>query len=72
MSYIIIINLLSTPLEEMVEQTTELFRNQDGIMITKIKKYLFVSVVLSICMTQEEASAQTNSNEDIVTAPNSI
>ena len=41
-------------------------------MITDFKKHLFVFIVLAICMTQCEVFAQSNSNEDIVTAPNSI
>jgi hypothetical protein len=41
-------------------------------MVTKTKKHLFVLIVLSICMTHSELFAQSNSSEDIVTAPNSI
>ena len=41
-------------------------------MITTIKEYLFVFIVLAICMTRGEVFAQSNSNEDMVTAPNSI
>ena len=41
-------------------------------MLKEFKKYLFVFIVLTLCMIQDEEFAQTNSDEDIVTAPNSI
>ena len=41
-------------------------------MKTAIKKYLFTFLILSACITQDEVSAQSNSTEDIVTAPNAI
>ena len=41
-------------------------------MITEFKKYLFVFIVVIICTAQSEVFTQSNSDEDIVTAPNSI
>jgi len=41
-------------------------------MKTGINKYLFIIFILFAYITQGEVSAQSNSTEDIVTAPNSI
>ena len=41
-------------------------------MITEFKKYLFVFIVVIICTAQSEVFTQSNSDEDIVAAPNSI
>jgi len=41
-------------------------------MKTFIRIYIFIVFLLFACITREELTAQTNSREDIVTAPNAI